>query len=221
VNGSNTSFTLAFAPSPAASLDLFRNGLLMEQGTDYNLSGNSISFVLASTPQTGDLLLANYRYANPSNPLGSLTSPQVICSSVGTTSVGSALTQLGSCTIPAGLLGVGDRVEVQFQYSHSGTSTGFTGNILWAGATILSRTCVAAETAFVGKLGFGVMSGGQSWDAQSWGNTLSPANSAGSAGANISANLTISLQGQMAGSGSDTVTLGNFTVVRYPAQTNP
>jgi hypothetical protein len=80
INGSNTVFTLSFSPSPAASLDLFRNGLRQEPVTDFVLNGKQIQFAVASTPQTGDLLAASYRYANPNNPLGTLTAPQVICS---------------------------------------------------------------------------------------------------------------------------------------------
>src|SRR5262249_54819448 len=69
INGTNTIFTLSFTPSPASSLQLYRNGLRMEAATDYQISGNTITFFVGSTPQAGDLLLANYRYANPSNPL--------------------------------------------------------------------------------------------------------------------------------------------------------
>jgi hypothetical protein len=221
VNGTNAMFTLAFSPSPAAALLLYRNGLLMKQGTDYSLSGNTITFFLASVPQATDLLVASYRYANPSNPLGTLTSPQVICSSTGTNTSATTLTQLGSCTIPAGLLGTGDRIEVQFQYAHSGTATGFTGAVLWGGTTIVSRPCVAAETAFVGRITFGIYAGGQSWDAESWGNSLSLANAVGSAAVDTTQTLTISFQADMAGTTSDSAVLRNFTVIRYPTQTNP
>jgi hypothetical protein len=221
VNGSNATFTLAFAPSPAAALDLYRNGLMMKQGSDYSLSGSTITFFLASVPQASDLLVASYRYANPANPLGTLTSPQVICSSVGTSTAATALAQLGSCTIPAGLLGTGDRIEVQFQYAHSGSSTGFTGAVAWGAATILSRPCVSAETLFVGRITFGIYAGAQSWDSQSWGNSLSLANTVGSATNDTTQNLTIAFQGDMAGATSDSVILRNFTVIRYPAQTNP
>ena len=61
VNAINVTFTLNFSPSPAASLVLFRNGLLMKSGTDYSLSGGVITFLSVSVPQTGDLLLASYR----------------------------------------------------------------------------------------------------------------------------------------------------------------
>jgi len=72
VDGVNQTFTLMFAPSPTASLELYLNGLLMEAGVDYQLSGNTVMFLVGSTPQPGDLVLANYRYANPNSPLGSL-----------------------------------------------------------------------------------------------------------------------------------------------------
>jgi hypothetical protein len=221
INGSNTAFTLVNAPSPPASLSLYLNGLLMDQGVDYTLSGNAISFLIASTPQPGDLLLASYRYANPSNPLGTLTAAQVICSSTGSSSSATALTQLGSCTIPAGLLGTGDRIEIQFQYSHTGSSTPFTSAITWAGATVLSRSTVSAETAVVGRMSFGINASAQSWDAQSWGNSLNFAAAVGFATANSTQTLTISFQGAMSTTTSDTVNLSNFTVIRYPAQSNP
>jgi hypothetical protein len=62
VNGTNTAFTLTQPPAPASSLTLFRNGLLMRAGTDYTLSGNTVTFFTVSVPQAGDLLLASYRY---------------------------------------------------------------------------------------------------------------------------------------------------------------
>ena len=63
VNGINLTFTLASAPNPADSLRLYRNGLLLDQGGDYILTGSSISFTSATTaPQTGDSLAAYYRH---------------------------------------------------------------------------------------------------------------------------------------------------------------
>jgi hypothetical protein len=72
-----------------------------------------------------------------------------------------------------------------------------------------------------GHMSFGIDATGQSWDTQSWGNVLGLANAVGSATEDSTQNVTISLQGQMAGSTSDAVVLRNFTVIRYPAQTNP
>ena len=63
INGTNLAFTLAAAPSPATSLRLYKNGMLEQQGSDYTLSGTTITFNSASTaPQTGDVLMASYRH---------------------------------------------------------------------------------------------------------------------------------------------------------------
>jgi hypothetical protein len=221
INGVNTTFFLAFAPSPVASLQLYHNGLLMEQGVDYTVSGTTITFNLASLPQAGDLLLAEYRYGNPNNPLGSLTAPQVVCSAVGTGTSNTSSTTLGTCTLPAGLLGSGDRIEIRYQFLHQGTATGFTPQIGWAGAPILSRSGAAADTAYVGRLEFAINSSAQPWNGQSWGSSLAFATAVGSASANTTQSLTISFLGQMSGAGSDSVSLSSFTVVRYPAQVNP
>ncbi|HTS77452.1 MAG TPA: hypothetical protein VMG40_14670 [Bryobacteraceae bacterium] len=221
INGTNNTFTLANVPSPPASLDLYLNGLLMKPAVDYTLSGNAISFLTASTPQTGDILTASYRYANPSNPLGTLTAAQVVCSSPGASTSSTAATQLATCTFPAGLLGTGDRIEIRFQYSHSGTATGFTGQINFGGATLLARSGSASESAFVGHIDLGLGSGTQTWDAQSWGASLGFTPAVGTASQNIVQNLTISFLGNMSASTTDSIILSNFTVLRYPAQSNP
>lgn len=62
VNGTNATYTLSYAPSPAASLVLFRNGVLMKQGADYTLSYATVTFYSAAVPQPGDLLTAYYRH---------------------------------------------------------------------------------------------------------------------------------------------------------------
>ena len=63
INGINLTFMLASAPNPAGSLRLYRNGLLLDQGGDYTLTGSSINFSSATTaPQTGDSLAAYYRH---------------------------------------------------------------------------------------------------------------------------------------------------------------
>jgi len=58
-NGTNPTFTLAQAPNPSASLEIFRNGILQQAPTDYTLSNSTISFV--NIPQAADVLLAYYR----------------------------------------------------------------------------------------------------------------------------------------------------------------
>ena len=220
-NGINTVFTLLFAPSPVNSLILFRNGLLQTHSFDFSLTGNVITFLAGSTPEAGDELTASYRYANPNNVLGTLTAAQVICSSAGNGTSAIVATTLGSCTIPAGLLTAGDRIEVQFYYLHTGTATTFTAELHWGAATILSRTSIASETALAGHVTFGILAGSQSWDAQTWGNSFALANAVGGAAANTSLSLTIDFPAHLAAATADVISLSNFTVIRYPAQTNP
>lgn len=221
INGLNTTFTLANTPSPASSLLLYVNGLLMDQGLDYVISGATITFALSSVPQTGDVLLASYRYANPANPLGSLTAAQVVCSTVGTATSSSSSTALGTCTLPAGLLGAGDRVEVQFLFQHTGSTAGFTPQIVWGGTPVLSRTASASDAAFAGKLEFSINAGAQPWSGESFGSVLPFGTVLGSANVNTGQNLTITFLGQMSTGTSDALVLSNYTVVRYPAQVNP
>ena len=221
LNGINTTFTTLFAPSPANSLILFRNGLLQTHGFDFSQSGNVVTFLAGSIPQAGDELTASYRYANPNNVLGTLTAAQVICGSAGNGTSAIASTTLGSCTIPAGLLTTGDRIEVQFHYLHTGTASTFTAELHWGTATVLTRTSVASETALAGRVVFGILATTQAWSAQSWGNSFALANAVGSAAANTSLSLTITFPARLGTATGDVISLSNFTVIRYPAQTNP
>lgn len=54
-----TAYTLAAAPSPADSLQLFRNGLLQTEGIDYTLVGDDITYNVAM--EAGDAHVCWYR----------------------------------------------------------------------------------------------------------------------------------------------------------------
>lgn len=67
-NGTNPVFTLSGTPviqtstsPPQASLLLFRNGLRLRNGLDYDLSVNTITFRSCCVPSSGDILTASYR----------------------------------------------------------------------------------------------------------------------------------------------------------------
>lgn len=62
VNGTNGAFTLQYTPNPAVSLQLYKNGLLLQQQTDYAVNGTAITFSAGTVPQTGDILTAFYRH---------------------------------------------------------------------------------------------------------------------------------------------------------------
>lgn len=70
IDGANRQFSLSQSPQPAASLLLYRNGILQRAGVDYSLSGQEITFCEVCTPVPGDILQAYYRWA-PSVPFGS------------------------------------------------------------------------------------------------------------------------------------------------------
>lgn len=58
-NGSNQTYTLANSPKPTGSLELYYNGQLLTQGTDYTLSTLTITLT-AVKPVSSDVLTANY-----------------------------------------------------------------------------------------------------------------------------------------------------------------
>ena len=63
INGINLVFSLLFAPTPSSSLQLFRNGLLLQLSTDYSVTAAVVTFVSpALAPQPGDTLTASYRH---------------------------------------------------------------------------------------------------------------------------------------------------------------
>ncbi len=67
LNGVNAAFLLGNIPSPATSVYLYRNGLLMRQGTDYSLTNSAVTFGPLSLPQPNDILLASYRMGTNSS----------------------------------------------------------------------------------------------------------------------------------------------------------
>lgn len=59
INGSNAVFTLANAPSPATSLEVWLNGIRLKVTEDYTLASATLTLLVA--PDVGSLLLVNYR----------------------------------------------------------------------------------------------------------------------------------------------------------------
>ncbi len=77
LNGTNTNFTLSAAPVPAASLELYRNGIVQASGTDYSLSSNTITFLAAGVPRAGDVLEAYYRVTGTTTPIPSFADSEI------------------------------------------------------------------------------------------------------------------------------------------------
>jgi hypothetical protein len=216
VDGSNTSFTLSAVPTPAASLAVYRNGVLQKTGQDYTATGSTIEFVAAAAPQPGDTLLASYRLTGTDSGTPQMyPSPQVLCSGTGAATSSTSLTSIGSCAIPAGLLATGDRVEIRFDFAHQGTASGFSFEIHWGATTILQRDAGAGDTLVTGRANAAILAAGAQLDSQSWGTVLPFSASVASAADSYTSGLTIDFQGMLAQTG-DTLTLANYTVVRFP-----
>jgi hypothetical protein len=216
VDGANTAFTLSAVPNPAASLAVYRNGMLQEQGLDYTLSGNQIQFVAASAPQPGDTLVASYRLTGSADDTPQLfPNAQVLCSGLGATSNSSTLASVGTCTIPASLLAAGDRVEIRFDFDHTGAAGGFSFAVQWGASTVLSRNASAVDAQATGRADAALTAAGAQLSHQSWGTALAFAAGVGTATDTYATGITVGFQASTV-LPAETVTLRNFTVVRFP-----
>jgi hypothetical protein len=224
LDGVNGTFTLANTPL-GTSLMLFRNGVYLTVGSDYNLTGSTVQFVAGAIPQPADTLIASYRVdLSASGDIANVVTQttvratsmaQVICSAAGTTSAATAWNSLGACDIPAAQLQPGDRIEVRFTFAHTGTASGFNLQLNWGSTTILARSGSRQDIAVAGTAEAAVTTTGAQISVQSWGTVLSflPAilNSP------LQRGVHIGLLASLTNAGSDTVTLTNYTVLRYPA----
>lgn len=61
IDGLNPEFVLANTPL-AGSLKLYKNGMRLQEGSDFSLSGNTITYLSGQVPKVGDSHLADYRY---------------------------------------------------------------------------------------------------------------------------------------------------------------
>ena len=217
INGTNAAFALSAQPQPSTSLHVYRNGVLQQAGVDFLLTGVTVTFFGSSIPQPGDTLIAAYRFGPQTTNLSSIP-PEIFCSGAGGTISSTVLTQVGSCTIPAGTLTTGDRLAVDFGFGHTGTASGFTVDLRAGTSTvILNRTVSAAETLIAGHGAIGSYSAAQIWDASTFGTISAQALVAGISTEDITQDLTISFRASLTAASADTISLRNFTVTRYPA----
>ena len=219
VDGANPSFSLTNLPDPPSSLAVYRNGVLQKAGFDYDASGRTVQFLSGAVPQPGDTLLASYRLAGGSDAAGSAPAaypaPQTLCGGVGAAVSGAASASMGSCSIPAGVLAPGDRVDIRFDLEHAGSASGFTFEVLWGASSVLSRAAAAAEVLVTGRADAALVYGGARFSHQSWGGSLPFSAGVGSAASDYSGGVTIDFRGKLDQAG-ETLSLLGFTVVRVP-----
>ena len=224
VDGANQSFILAGIPNPASSLALFRNGLVQKPGLDFTFSSNTVQFLGPSTPQPGDTLLASYRLSLGGVGGGgglsvagfvSASIMETLCSATGATTFSASPAILGNCTVPGGTLKPGDRVEIHFDYSHTGSTTGFAFEVRWGATTAVSRAASAGETLVTGRAEAAIDAAGAQLSGQTWGSSLPLAASLGVTTYSPASSLTITFLGNTAQGTGDALTLRNFTVLRY------
>jgi hypothetical protein len=225
VDGVNNTFTVSNAPT-GASLMLFRNGLYMSANFDYTLNGSTMTFVTGAIPQPGDQLVAFYRTdpsagnlvspaaGSPSNSPGTVVA-QVLCNANGRSTGTAAWTSLGVCDVPPAELKPGDRIEIRFSFTHTGTASGYDVQIDWGNTTLLARHGGTQDAALVGQADAAISAGGAQLTVQSWGTVLGflPAVISSSAQSTVEVNFS----GRISTAGADGLALTSFTVLRYPA----
>jgi hypothetical protein len=193
--------------------------LLLNYPTHSNVNDPSTAQKAALAGTAGTPSGTNRYVTDSDSRLAGSYAPQVLCSRTGSSTSSTTSTSLGSCTVAAGTLAVGDRVEVLFSFSHEGSAQAITFELLWGVTNAVSRTTASAETRIAGRADFGVYdAAGTQLDVLSWGSLLTLSPMTGSAPDSISSSIVIDLRARFANSTTDTVTLRNLTVIRYPAR---
>jgi len=124
IDGTNASFTLANAPVPPSSLALFRNGMLLQPGPDYTLTGNSLQFVTSKQPSPGDVLQGSYRLAGSLPGVG-FVDGEVPAGTINGTNLVFTTAQTANPIMSLALYRNGLRLRANVDYSISGTTITF------------------------------------------------------------------------------------------------
>lgn len=154
INGINDTFTISATPDPFDSLELYKNGLLMLEGTDYTLTGSTIVFDPAQIPETLDLLVATFQDGFALTP--GLTGSTGTTGSTGPTGMTGATGVTGSTgmTGPTGMTGETGAAGAAASTGATGP-TGMTGSTGPTGAGVTGATGTTGATGATGATGSG------------------------------------------------------------------
>ena len=123
INGSNTVFTLANTPASSTDVTLFLNGVLLGNGTDYTVSGQTITFA-DEIPQTSDKLLAYYRISGV-GPAANFVDDETPAGSVNGTNLSFALANAPSPSTSLKLFKNGALLQQNVDYTLSNQTITF------------------------------------------------------------------------------------------------
>ena len=173
----------------------------------------------ASAVGNGDLWFNRATATWKSREAGqSHTGPQIICSAGGSTT-GSTAT-IGTCTVPGGFLLAGDRFVIEAHFRRATGAGDFTAEIRLGSTVLVSQVQAAGDSAVGLRTNLTATATQVAWSTLA----IRNASVAGSVGeAAFTAGSGAQLQFVATpGVGTDqTLQLQNFTVTRYPAQSNP
>jgi hypothetical protein len=123
-NGTNATFVLANTPSPATSLEVYRNGVLQAAGVDYTLSVNSITFLGTAIPQANDVVQAFYRTPG-SGTAASFVDAEVPSGIMNGVNVGFTLANAPNPAMSLRLYKNGILLQQNYDYTLTGSSIVF------------------------------------------------------------------------------------------------
>jgi hypothetical protein len=182
-------------------------------------SGTSVD---PSNRQNGDFWFNSTQQARKSYEAGQTHPlPQVLCSSTGATTNATTSTSLSTCRVPSFFFDAGDRIEIVANFEHTGTASGFVNEIRFGANTLWTRTLTSSNSQVALRASGGLHGTGTAWGIQSFTNSGSLEASASNTSAVPTSSFLIDFRANLSGASSDTVILRNFTVIRYPAQSNP
>jgi hypothetical protein len=129
LDGVNATFTLANTPNPSTSTAVYRNGLLLKQSGDYNITTNSILFVAGAIPQPADSVLVSYRIGVTIPGVGFVDGE----TPGGAIDGANTSFTLAQTPVPAASLAVyrnGMRIRSGLDYTSTGSSITFVANYI-------------------------------------------------------------------------------------------